>query len=146
MLCKREDNVLCCSFCNKSQHEVQNIITSSNDCCICDECLELCFDILQETTGINLLERVAGDKESLYGIPLQSFLTRFNLSISSPLSALLIMLKSVLEELRNAKEEKAHAKRILEELERAREEFLQKKGCVDTILGQFMRREEKPTT
>lgn len=36
-----------CNFCNKSQLEVEKLI-SGNDVFICDECINLCYDILQQ--------------------------------------------------------------------------------------------------
>ena len=38
---------LYCSFCHKSQHEVRKLIAGSN-VHICDECVELCNDIIRE--------------------------------------------------------------------------------------------------
>jgi ATP-dependent Clp protease ATP-binding subunit ClpX len=35
-----------CSFCGKSQHEVKKLIAGLYDCCICDECINLCYDII----------------------------------------------------------------------------------------------------
>lgn len=42
-----EDKVLHCSFCNKSQHEVQKLIAGPS-VFICDECINLCNDIIRE--------------------------------------------------------------------------------------------------
>ena len=36
-----------CSFCNKTQHEVRKLIAGSG-VYICDECVELCCEILDE--------------------------------------------------------------------------------------------------
>ena len=36
-----------CSFCGKTQHQVQKIIVGP-DCYICDECIYLCVEILQD--------------------------------------------------------------------------------------------------
>src|SRR5690554_4810077 len=41
------DNSLFCSFCGKSQHEVRKLIADPS-VFICDECVELCNDILEE--------------------------------------------------------------------------------------------------
>lgn len=41
------DKVLCCSFCSKNQHEVRKLI-SGQSVYICNECIELCNNILQE--------------------------------------------------------------------------------------------------
>ncbi len=40
-------NTLYCSFCGKSQHEVRKLIAGPN-VFICNECVELCTDIIQE--------------------------------------------------------------------------------------------------
>lgn len=42
-------NTLFCSFCGKSQHEVRKLIAGPQ-VYICDECVELCKDIIQEET------------------------------------------------------------------------------------------------
>ena len=44
-----EDNgkLLYCSFCGKSQHEVKKLIAGPT-VFICDECVELCTDIIKE--------------------------------------------------------------------------------------------------
>jgi ATP-dependent Clp protease ATP-binding subunit ClpX len=43
-------NTLYCSFCGKSQHEVRKLIAGPT-VFICDECVELCTDIIQEEIG-----------------------------------------------------------------------------------------------
>ena len=40
-------NTLYCSFCGKSQHEVRKLIAGPT-VFICDECVELCMDIIRE--------------------------------------------------------------------------------------------------
>src|SRR6201997_3002171 len=42
-------NTLYCSFCGKSQHEVRKLIAGPT-VFICDECVELCKDIIHEHT------------------------------------------------------------------------------------------------
>ena len=46
---RNEDNgkLLYCSFCGKSQHEVRKLIAGPS-VFICDECVELCNDIIRE--------------------------------------------------------------------------------------------------
>lgn len=46
-------NTLYCSFCGKSQHEVRKLIAGPT-VFICDECVELCNDIIREETKTNL--------------------------------------------------------------------------------------------
>ena len=56
-----------CSFCGKTQDQVRKLIAGSNDVYICDDCIELCAEILEEEfadqndkgpdfSGINLLK------------------------------------------------------------------------------------------
>ena len=44
---KNNKNILYCSFCVKSQHEVRKLIAGPT-VFICDECVELCMDIIKE--------------------------------------------------------------------------------------------------
>ncbi|MGL4825725.1 MAG: ATP-dependent Clp protease ATP-binding subunit ClpX [Alphaproteobacteria bacterium] len=46
-------NTLYCSFCGKSQHEVRKLIAGPT-VFICDECIELCTDIIHEESKVNL--------------------------------------------------------------------------------------------
>ncbi len=43
----KNKNILYCSFCGKSQHEVRKLIAGPT-VFICDECVELCMDIIKE--------------------------------------------------------------------------------------------------
>ncbi len=43
------EKLLYCSFCGKSQHEVKKLIAGPS-VFICDECIELCNDIIREET------------------------------------------------------------------------------------------------
>ncbi|WP_028388287.1 ATP-dependent Clp protease ATP-binding subunit ClpX [Legionella fairfieldensis] len=43
------DKILYCSFCGKSQHEVKKLIAGPS-VFVCDECVELCNDIIREET------------------------------------------------------------------------------------------------
>ena len=40
-----------CSFCNKPHGEVRKLIAGPEDVAICDECLEVCNDIVADTPG-----------------------------------------------------------------------------------------------
>jgi len=53
------DKVLYCSFCGKSQHEVKKLIAGPS-VFICDECIDLCTDIIQEE--IAKLPKADGDE------------------------------------------------------------------------------------
>ena len=49
------EKMLYCSFCGKSQHEVKKLIAGPS-VFICDECIELCNDIVRD--------EIAGDQDS----------------------------------------------------------------------------------
>ena len=44
-------NKICCSFCGKSQNEVMKIIAGPNGVYICDECIGICSEILEDEFG-----------------------------------------------------------------------------------------------
>ena len=48
-------NTLYCSFCGKSQHEVRKLIAGPT-VFICDECVELCNDIIREESKSALVK------------------------------------------------------------------------------------------
>ncbi|WP_213685861.1 ATP-dependent Clp protease ATP-binding subunit ClpX [Roseicyclus sp.] len=52
-------NTLYCSFCGKSQHEVRKLIAGPT-VFICDECVELCMDIIREETKTSGLKSAGG--------------------------------------------------------------------------------------
>lgn len=62
----RTDDRVRCSFCGKTQDQVKKLIAGSNNVFICDECIDLCAEILEEEfegedddldfDGINLLK------------------------------------------------------------------------------------------
>jgi len=52
-------NTLYCSFCGKSQHEVRKLIAGPT-VFICDECVELCMDIIREETKSSSLKSSDG--------------------------------------------------------------------------------------
>ncbi|WP_114286657.1 ATP-dependent Clp protease ATP-binding subunit ClpX [Candidatus Halocynthiibacter alkanivorans] len=52
-------NTLYCSFCGKSQHEVRKLIAGPT-VFICDECVELCMDIIREETKSSALKSSEG--------------------------------------------------------------------------------------
>lgn len=45
---KNSDNNIRCSFCNKTQGQVRKMIAGPSGVYICDECIEICTDILDE--------------------------------------------------------------------------------------------------
>ena len=61
------NKLLYCSFCGKSQHEVRKLIAGPS-VFVCDECVELCSDVIrgemQERSG----KAECGSLEALQGI------------------------------------------------------------------------------
>ena len=39
---------ICCSFCGKTSDQVRRLLSGPNGVYICDECIELCSEILEE--------------------------------------------------------------------------------------------------
>ena len=56
---KNNKNILYCSFCGKSQHEVKKLIAGPT-VFICDECVELCMDIIKEENKNSLVKHQEG--------------------------------------------------------------------------------------
>ncbi len=61
------DKLLYCSFCGKSQHEVRKLIAGPS-VFICDECVELCNDIIREEIQQNQSIKGSGDLPSPHEI------------------------------------------------------------------------------
>ena len=56
---KNNKNILYCSFCGKSQHEVKKLIAGPT-VFICDECVELCMDIIKEESKDTFVKNKEG--------------------------------------------------------------------------------------
>ncbi|MBP3926290.1 MAG: ATP-dependent Clp protease ATP-binding subunit ClpX [Clostridium sp.] len=50
----RPEDKIRCSFCGKSQDQVRKLIAGAGNVFICDECIELCSEILEEELGPDL--------------------------------------------------------------------------------------------
>ena len=61
----RGEDKIRCSFCGKTQDQVRKLIAGSGNVYICDECIDLCSEILEEE-----LEEADGAEESFEGINL----------------------------------------------------------------------------
>ena len=44
----RNDERLRCSFCGKTQDQVRKLIAGPNGAYICDECVDICAEIIEE--------------------------------------------------------------------------------------------------
>ena len=57
------EKLLYCSFCGKSQHEVRKLIAGP-EVFICDECVDLCTDIVEPDNDKELFRLMKGDEET----------------------------------------------------------------------------------
>ena len=48
---RKSDDIVRCSFCNKTQAQVRKMIAGPNGTYICDECVEVCSEIIEEELG-----------------------------------------------------------------------------------------------
>jgi ClpX C4-type zinc finger/Glyoxalase superfamily protein len=55
---------LYCSFCGKSQHDVRKLIKGPPPSFICDECAELCIDIIEADDDLELFRLIGANEES----------------------------------------------------------------------------------
>jgi len=49
-----------CSFCGKSQEQVRKLLAGPGDVYICDECIELCYEIVEEEFDDDVVESASG--------------------------------------------------------------------------------------
>ena len=50
---KASDDIVRCSFCNKPQSQVRKLIAGPNGTYICDECIGICSEIIEEELDYN---------------------------------------------------------------------------------------------
>lgn len=56
----KSNGILYCSFCGKSQHEVRKLIAGPK-VFICDECVELCMNIITEEEKVKVAKKLLRD-------------------------------------------------------------------------------------
>src|SRR3989442_13874021 len=71
-----------CTFCGKSQHEVRKLIAGPT-VFICDECVELCMDIISEENKSSLVKSRDGVPTPKEHLDLVAVLLDFSLSRGS---------------------------------------------------------------
>jgi ATP-dependent Clp protease ATP-binding subunit ClpX len=52
---QKTNTTLYCSFCGKSQYEVRKLLAGGSTVYICDECVDLCVNIIHPKTETNLV-------------------------------------------------------------------------------------------
>ena len=60
-------DIVRCSFCGKTQDQVRKLVKGPNNTFICDECVEACSEILEESLAQDFMAAAQ------YGIPMQQF-------------------------------------------------------------------------
>ncbi len=55
---------LYCSFCGKSQHEVRKLIVGPPPVFICDECVDICTDVVEPDVDMELFRLMKANEES----------------------------------------------------------------------------------
>jgi ATP-dependent Clp protease ATP-binding subunit ClpX len=72
------DDVLICSFCSKSRKDVTKLIVGSTKVAICNECIKLCVEILDEDVLKTQSQKFSsGDKEVLNPVTIKDYLDQY---------------------------------------------------------------------
>ena len=72
------DDNLVCSFCSKSRKDVTKMIVGATKVAICNECIKLCVEILDEDISKTKAEQFAkGDKDILNPVNIKEFLNQY---------------------------------------------------------------------
>ena len=72
-----EENLIC-SFCNKSRKDVTKMIVGATKVAICNECIKLCVEILEEDSVKSRKGKlVAGDKNILNPVLIKEHLDQY---------------------------------------------------------------------
>ncbi len=71
---KMTDDIVRCSFCGKTQAQVRKLIAGPNGTYICDECIGICSEIIEEELDYNDDREVFDDINLLTPEEMKSFL------------------------------------------------------------------------
>jgi ATP-dependent Clp protease ATP-binding subunit ClpX len=91
--------VLHCSFCNKAQHEVRKLIAGPS-VFVCDECIDLCNDIIREEAQANVKESIKTDLPTPAEI--KAFLDQYVIGQTAPKRVLAVAVYNHYKRLRHA--------------------------------------------
>lgn len=90
--------VLHCSFCNKAQHEVRKLIAGPS-VFVCDECIDLCNDIIREEAQANAKESIKNDLPTPAEI--KAFLDQYVIGQTAPKRVLAVAVYNHYKRLRH---------------------------------------------
>ena len=60
---KENDDKIRCSFCNKTQDQVRKLIAGPSGAYICDECVDICMDIIEDVNKV-IIENIPNNIDS----------------------------------------------------------------------------------
>ncbi len=92
------NKVLHCSFCNKTQHEVRKLIAGPS-VFVCDECIDLCNDIIREEAETNARASIRTDLPTPAEI--KSFLDQYVIGQNAPKRVLAVAVYNHYKRLRH---------------------------------------------
>lgn len=128
---KRGDDVVRCSFCNKAQSQVRKLIAGPNGAYICDECIEVCAEIIEEELGFESFDPVLDDINLLKPEEIKAFLDEYVIGQDEAKKVLSVAVYN-------------HYKRIMAgkdldvELQKSNILMLGPTGCGKTLLAQTL--------
>ena len=128
---KGEDIVVRCSFCGKTQAQVRKLIAGPNSKFICDECVEVCAEIIDEEFEVEEVNPVAEDINLLTPEEIKAFLDDYVIGQDEAKKVLSVAVYN-------------HYKRILAgkdlgvELQKSNILMLGPTGCGKTLLAQTL--------
>ncbi len=77
MAVKGNDIKIRCSFCGKTEDQVQKLIAGPNGTYICDECVEICAEIIDEELGADFENEMSDEINLLKPEEIKKFLDEY---------------------------------------------------------------------
>lgn len=74
---KNSDDKVRCSFCNKTQDQVKKLIAGPSGVYICDECIEICADIIEEEFDEEEFDTPSQEINLLKPVEIKEFLDEY---------------------------------------------------------------------
>ncbi len=128
---KKVEDIVKCSFCGKTQSQVRKLIAGPNNTFICDECVEVCAEIIDEELELDEINPVAEEINLLKPEEIKAFLDDYVIGQEDAKKVLSVAVYN-------------HYKRILAgkdigvELQKSNILMLGPTGCGKTLLAQTL--------
>ena len=128
---KASDDMVRCSFCNKPQSQVRKLIAGPNGAYICDECIEVCSEIIEEEFEYDDDRREFDDINLLTPEEIKAFLDEYVIGLDEAKKVLSVAVYN-------------HYKRIMAgsdlgvDLQKSNILMLGPTGCGKTLLAQTL--------